>query len=194
MGLDWILQYKIKEGYLPEYKELIVKLNFIKDNIEILKIKTRLKELVIIPQEVAECKRIGIDIEATEYFRKEILESKEESKESIEKIILQNHGKYIDFLVPLYKKDAIADHYSLNKGCLNFKGRLIGSNYNIPYVVRDEAFQDHSPSEMLKYAEKLKNVITENEDLDYHNIEIIKSTIKWLKFWGNNGFGFIVSI
>ena len=198
MGLEWILQDKIKEGYLPEYKELIVKLNLVKDNIEILKIKTRLKELVITPQEVAECKRVGINVEATEYLRNKLLkslESKEDSKEeSLEKIILKNHGKYIDCLVPLYKKDAIADYYSLDKGCLNFKGSLIGNNYNIPYIIRSDAFQNHSHAEMLKYAEKLRTVISENEELDYHNMEVIKSAIKWLKFWGNNGFGFIASI
>lgn len=194
MGLEWILQDKIKEGYLPEYKELIVKLNLVKDNIEILKIKTRLKELVITPQEVAECKRVGIDVEATEYLRNELLKSLDPKENSLEKIILKNHGKYIDCLVPLYKKDAIADYYPLDKGCLNFKGSLIGNNYNIPYVIRNDAFQDHTPIEMLKYAEKLKTVISENEELDYHNMEVIKSAIKWLKFWGNNGFGFIALI
>lgn len=203
MGLNWILQDKIKEGYLPEYKELIIKLNLrskdSKNDVEILKIKTRLKELVITPQEVAECKRVGIDLEATEYLRKELIESfpelkNQENSKDLETVILKNHGKYIDCLVPIYKKDAVADYFSLQKGCLNFKGSLIGNNYSIPYIIRDEAFQDHSPIEMLKYAEKLRNMIDENEELDYNNLEIIKSAIKWLKFWGSNGFSFYVSL
>jgi hypothetical protein len=192
MGVIWILQDKIKEGYLPEYKELIVKLNLIKDNIEILRIKTRLKELIIIPEEIAECKRVGIDNEATEYLRKELLKSSK--SEDIEKIILNSHGKYIDSLVPLYKKDALADYYIPEQGCLNFDGSVISNNYNIPYVLRDEAYQDHSPYQILLYIEKLYNFINENGELDYNNLEIIKSTIKWLKFWGSHGFSFVATV
>lgn len=202
MGLNWILKDKIKEGYLPEYKELIIRLNLVIDEIEILKIKTRLKELVISPCEIAECKRIGIDLEATEFLRNEfkkfdncISKSEEDkhnlSKNDIETDILKYHGQYVESLVPDYKKDALADYYSIEEGCLNFKGSLIGNNYVIPYIFRDEAFQDHSPTEMLRYAFELKKFIDENEELDYHNLEVIKSSIKWLKFWGYNGVGFI---
>jgi hypothetical protein len=198
MGLNWILQDKIKEGYLPEYKELVVKLNLVKNDVEILKIKTRLKELVIIPQEVAECKRVGIDLEATEYLKKELKKSspelsKPEYSKDLDKIILKNHGKYVDSLVPSYKANAIADYYSLEKGCLNFKGSLIGNNCNIPYLIKDEAYQDHNATQVLKYVMNLQDFIIDNNELDYHNLEIVKSAIKWLKFWGSNGFGFIVS-
>jgi hypothetical protein len=116
MTLCWILNPKIKDGYLGEYKELIVKLNILKDSIEIFKLKTRLKELVIYPQEVAQCKRIGIDEEATEFFRNKLLleskgfktlDSKDfkplDSKESFESVILSYHGKYVENLVEYYK-------------------------------------------------------------------------------------------
>jgi hypothetical protein len=201
MGLNWILQDKIKEGYLPEYKELIIKYNLVKDDIELLKIKTRLRELIISPHEVAECKRIGIDIEATEFLRNELKNfgvQNPESKntqlyskpEDIESAILKHHGLYVESLVPDYKRNALADYYSLDEGCLHFKGSMIGNNYVIPYIFRDEAFQDHSPTEMLRYAVELSKFMDENNELDYNNNEVVKSAIKWLTFWGSNGFSF----
>lgn len=201
MGLSWILQDKIKEGYLPEYKELIIRFNLAKDDIELLKIKTRLRELIIHPYEVAECKRIGIDIEATEFLRNKFKDfgirnpasengTQKLIPEDIESVILKHHGLYVESLVPNYKRNALADYYSLDEGCLHFKGGMIGNNYVIPYIFRDEAFQDHSPTEMLNYAVELTKFINENKDLDYCNNEVVKSAVKWLTFWGSNGFSF----
>jgi hypothetical protein len=160
--------------------------------------KTRLKELVIYPQEVAQCKRIGIDEEATEFFRnKLLLESKDskslDSKESlqhIESVILNYHGKYIENLVPLYNKDAIAEYSLPGESCLYFNGTTIGHNYSIPYVLKDEAFQDHSPTEMLEYSNKLVEFLYENQEVDFVNSQILHAAIKWLRFWGSHGFSF----
>jgi hypothetical protein len=198
MALAWRLNNKIKDGYIGEYKELIVKLNIIKDSIEIFKLKTRLKELVIYPQEVAQCKRIGIDEEATEFFRnKLLLESKDfkslDSKESlqhIESVILNYHGKYIENLVPLDNKDAIAEYSLPGESCLYFNGTTIGNNYSIPYILKDEAFQDHSAIEMIEYSNKLVEFLYENQEVDFVNSQILHAAIKWLRFWGSRGFSF----
>jgi hypothetical protein len=203
MTLCWVLNPKIKDGYLGEYKELIVKLNILKDSIEIFKLKTRLKELVIYPQEVAQCKRIGIDEEATEFFRNKLLleskgfktlDSKDfkplDSKESFESVILSYHGKYVENLVPLYNKDAIAEYSLPGESCLYFNGTTISNNYTIPYILRDEAFQDHSSTEMLEYSNKLVEFLYENQEVDFVNSQILYAAIKWLRFWGSHGFSF----
>jgi hypothetical protein len=192
MPLSWILNPKIKDGYLNEYKELIVKLNIVKDPIEIFKIKTRLKELVIYPQEVAECKRIGIDIEATDFFRKKIHSENKDLVDSndLENVILSYHGKYIDSLVPEYNKKAIASHPAIGESCLSFNGSLIGNNYTISYILKDEAFEDHAPAEMLEYANKLEYFLVSNEELDFYNTQVLKGVLEWLRFWSSKGFGF----
>jgi hypothetical protein len=199
MALAWRLNNKIKDGYIGEYKELIVKLNIIKDSIEIFKLKTRLKELVIYPQEVAQCKRIGIDEEATEFFRNKLLSESLKSTDSLkskeylnslEYFILNSHGKYVENLVPLYNKDAIANYSLPGESSLYFNGTVIGNNYTIPYVLKDEAFQDHSPTEMLEYSNKLEEFLHENQEIDFINSQILHSAIKWLRFWGSHGFSF----
>jgi hypothetical protein len=192
MTLGWILNPKIKNGYLNEYKELIMKLTIVKDPIEIFKMKTRLKELIYYPHEIAECKKIGIDEEATEFYRKKLLSEYKDPKD-IESSILSCHGKHIDSIVPEYNKNAIAKYTISEESCLHFNGGIIGYNYSLPFVIQNEAFLHHSSTEMIQYSNILDRFLYENEELNFVNIQIVQGAIEWLRFWGLKGFDFQVS-
>ncbi len=64
--------------------------------------------------------------------------------------------------------------------------------------LKDEICENHGPKETIDFANRLEEVVStiniynlDEDELDNYN-EIIFA-IKWLKFWGERGHGFIVS-
>ncbi len=73
--------------------------------------------------------------------------------------------------------------------------------------LRNEAFDDHSADACLDYADRLEDSLheyqaehpdweTRKERTEYGTVdakddaEVLDAAVKWLRFWGENGFGY----
>ncbi len=80
--------------------------------------------------------------------------------------------------------------------CLLDVSIIIGCKF-IYNELKTEAYHDHFDKDMIEYANKLQNCINNINknclDIDINDqIEKIKFIINWLRFWGENNFGFYV--
>ena len=63
--------------------------------------------------------------------------------------------------------------------------------------IKQEAYHDHFSDDIIEYADKLESCIINNiehikEIEEINKLNQIIFIIKWLRFWGESGFGFYV--
>ncbi len=95
----------------------------------------------------------------------------------------------------LEELDEIMTGGSAFTSSFDFRGKGIGLCELLELNLREEAYEDHNPSECIEYAYALednlsrldKDKLTEDEKDDF---EFVEKGIKWLKFWGENGHGY----
>jgi hypothetical protein len=209
MGLDWIVKSKPKPGAenhirCSELKEKIEELHESLEDHErnspsatqVIEVITELREqlhrISVHPTVTAKCKIIGVDPEANEYAINKFKNVKY-SDIQIEAKLEECYGQPVPHLCE--DPDALAAYSGIAVSDFDFRGQAL---LNCPYFnfeLRNEAFKDHNPEELLKYADKIelafnnyKEVIDGTTELDEE--EITKSALTWMRYWGKNGHGF----
>lgn len=149
------------------------------------------------------CPKIGIDDEATQWWRTKVYEPNRAHAEqgggadgfreywmrSYEEILAKNHGKWVPELAR--DRGGVAMASGILASCLDFRGKKLGFFYEIiGNDLCNEASSDHTAQECLDYARRLEIAVG---DSTAPHIEILAAAIAWLRFWGERGFGFSAS-
>lgn len=121
-------------------------------------------------------------------------------------LIAEEKGKYVSSLAK--RTEGLGRIIGMMCSALDFRGQCIASATIFPEDLRNEAFDDHDPDAALDFAERLEEALTEfknstpdwkarTEKDDYGNtvavkdeVEAVEAGIQWMRFWGNEGFGF----
>lgn len=153
--------------------------------------------------------RVGIDKEATEWFREHVYEPTRhealgsqpglfEDPEShrgwkdywlrpFEEVLADQKGRWVVDLAK--EKDGLAKVVGILGGPLDFRGKVVSGNYDIIGCdLADEAARNHAPEECVDYARRLEEALRDRKD---ETTDHLWEAIKWLRFWGSRGFGYV---
>lgn len=212
MGLDWVLHKdKPKEGSEERFEELekALRSEGLSDK-KRKKLEKELEEVSISAYSVLGCPRIGIDEAATNWFRSKLYPSNKEYAEKgaptdafvkywsrpVEEVLKDEIGKWVPELAG--SKEGIASITGMLTSPLDFRGKVIGYCDFVDSALQEEAYSDHTGEEAEDYGKRLEGCLqiqtkkmSSKTKKEFHaEIEYVKSAIKWLKFWGGQGFGF----
>jgi hypothetical protein len=193
MGLDWMLQTdKPKAGWVKDYKRIKGKLEALDEDEGLTKeqrkalqrdLMSALKQVAVSSFEVIGAPQVGIDIEATEWFRREVFEpfqirvAEEKKKPALrpsanpqwndrndrliahwgrpfEQVLQEEKGKYVVELAK--EREGVAAITGFLCTSLDFRGKAIVLSVVVQEDLRQEAFDDHDPDECLDYANRLE--------------------------------------
>ena len=234
MGLDWMLQEsKPMNGFASEYARLKQKLEALNDDDKLTEkqhnairsdLRAALDRVSINAHEVIEAPRVGIDSEATDWFRKKVFEPMKDriaaEKQKAEpdapfvahwdrpfaQLLKEQTGKWVAELAK--KPEGLASITGMMCSALDFRGKAVSMSTVIAEELRNEAFDDHDAYASADYAERLEASLREYQadhpdwrtrterdeygsDVDVKDdVEALEAAIRWLRFWGAEGFGF----
>lgn len=211
MGLDWMLHgSKPKPGCEPQYRRINEKLSAL-DEDESLSVEEEkqlrtdleaaLESVSISPFQVIGAPRVGIDAEATEWFRRQVYEpvqvrlARETNPQftahwsrPFEVVLEEHRGKYV---VELAKdQEGIAAISGMLCSSLDFRGKAVALAEGLPEALRNEAYDDHAPGACLDYADRLDAALEDFDDEHLDELIDIRAAVKWLRYWGSRGFGY----
>ena len=153
------------------------------------------------PYDVIGAPRVGIDADATAWFRREVYvpiqlqlpQSKNPQfiaywRRAFEAVVQDECGKYV---VELAKDpEGVASITGMLTGALDFRGKVVGQAECIDHELKNEAYDDHSSEECLDYADRLEAALVGVGERHRHGRTDITAAVKWLRYWGAKGFGF----
>ena len=226
MGLDWMLHgSKPKPGCEPQYRRINDKLNALNADASLTDDKKKklrtdleaaLEQVAITPFEVIGAPRVGIDADATEWFRTKLFEpmQKRVAEEKLRpapdatkpewndrndaliafwdrpfEVVLEEHrGKYVVELAK--ERDGIAAITGMLCSSLDFRGKAVALAEALPEELRNEAYDDHDAEECVDYADRLEAAVAAVSDEHLDELIDIRAAVKWLRYWGSRGFGY----
>ena len=245
MGLDWMLYANIsKDGCETQYRRITNKLDALEadeklseDRAKALRqdLESALEQVSVSAFEVIGAPRVGIDAEATTWFKRQVFEPMQlrvasETQKSaprdptnpgwndrndsfiavwsrpFEQVVLDHRGKYVVELAK--KREGIATIAGMMCSALDFRGKAVAMSVVITEELRNEAFDEHDADACVDYADRLEASVheyqtehpdwqTRQEKNEYGGLASakddagdIEAAVKWLRFWGGNGFGF----
>ena len=209
MGLDWLVENKPKPGYELEYNNLSELLAQANAQLEELYehpdyalayehykgIKAQLDLITISKYDTAKCPKVATSKKAKEYFIENILPGiKKSHPNKSDDEILEDFSEYRVVCLSPYKKPNTG-FSGIMCSDLDFRGKGIGFAKLLDENLRNEAYEDHTPTEALDYAKRMRDCLakykkykfTEEEREEYN---FIMTGIKWLEFWGKKSHGF----
>ena len=244
MGLDWMLQdSKPKEGREKEYKNLKRALLALDEDESLdashkkmlcQKVRGELKKVAVSAFEVIQAPRVGVDEEATNWFRENVYRPRQERlveellkpppkdpskprwedrneafvsywRRSFEEVLKDERGKYVPNLAK--KTEGLATITGMLCSPLDFRGKVVALSTLVNKDLRHEAYEDHAARYCVDYAERLEDELFDYQHhhpdwaelvgaTDYGKVKVkeevedLEAAIRWLRFWGSNGFGY----
>jgi hypothetical protein len=202
MGLEWVLdKTKARPGLERRFAELSSMVQQMeKDGVGPgPSTAAQLEAVSMSCFEVIGAPRIGIDEEATEFFRTQIYEPARREAltydpgqrklawgmRPFEEVLDDNRGKWV---VHLAKEKGGFSPVEGPLAWLDFPGKRVGdAEPELGRWVTMEAYEDHSPEACLSYAKSLEEALDGHRD---GSVKHLLDAISWLRFWGERGFGF----
>ncbi len=211
MGLDWMLHgSKPKPGYEKQFHRINDKLAALETDAGLADDKKKqfrsdlelaLKSVSISPYEVVGAPRVGIDADATEWFRKQVYEpvqlrlSQESNPRFIaywrrpfSEIVEDERGKYVVELAK--EREGVAAITGMLCSSLDFRGKVVALSAMLPEELKNEAYDDHSGDECLDYADRIEAALREVSEEHVEEVADVTAAVKWLRYWGSRGFGY----
>lgn len=201
MSLDWVLdRAKPMEGFEAEYDQVMQARRDAHGDPRVEGLTQRLIEISIPASAFLTCPRVGIDEEATEWFREREYESNRKEIEDYDpppefvKFWRRTFKECLsDFegqpVIELAKERSALPKYRASSGPLDFGGGFVGKLQGLPDDLAQRAYQDHPAAEALDYAALLHEQLCITGD--ENSADILRNAVQWLEFWGGNGFGFV---
>jgi hypothetical protein len=201
MGLDWLVLDKPREDKKEVYDQILNQIDELEqinyDESIMEELCKKLKEVSVTKYETLKCPKVGDNEETVMYFIKNMYPySKIRYNSNIITSLNECKDQYIPQLSPEFNK--ISGHtHGLITSVFDFRGAVIGNNSLLSLELRNEAYKDKNPEEMMIYADKLeihiqiynsKELEEMNEDQQI-NYKLIKEGIHWLRFWAERGHG-----
>ena len=95
-------------------------------------------------------------------------------------------GRYVTNLAKVSKGKASVSGIMCSD--LDFRGKMMRYVEGLDDDLVNEAWEDHTADECVDYANRLEEAKKDIRGGD--NLRTLESAIKWLRFWGNRGFGY----
>jgi hypothetical protein len=200
MGLDWVILDKPKEGYENAYNELKNQIKQLHESNDIDEehidnLNDQLKSISISKYETLKCPKVKSSNKSKQYFIDNIYNGIKHryNNLTVDEVINIYANEYIVELSPYIS--GISNTASLLCSSCDFRGKGISYSNLIGQELSEEAYLDHTPDEMINYANKLQDKLKEynKNELNEEQLEdylFVKRGIKWLKFWGKKGHGY----
>ncbi len=195
MGLDWMLKDKPVEGKEDRVAEIREELEDIdQDSDRAVTLKAELDSITVSAPETLGAPRVGIDANATEWFRgvyernhKEVVEATPEERKRgnqgfyefwskpFEECLEAEKGKFVIDLTD-YKLSTVT---GMVGPPTSFRGKCIGYAECISEELQGEAYEDHDPDEMIDYSIRLFAAVAEylKEKLPEHFADVDEETL-----------------
>lgn len=203
MGLDWLVdRRKPLAGFETEYAAILQKMGDIEASSEDA---SELEKYSVACFEVIGCPRIGIDANATEWFRVVYAENRAARgcapafraywSRPFKVLLAEHRGKFVAELAR--SREGHGAVTGILASDVDFRGKMVAYAEWLSPELAEEAYKNHTAQETLYYAAKLENAYqVEAERRERHHEdpmeddEAVPLAVKWLRFWGGNGFGF----
>lgn len=203
MGLDWVLdKSKAKPGFEERYQTVTKMLQDMRVDGAVSKdLEEELEEISISVYEVVGAPQVGHDERANEWFRKNCYEpALEDLKKGrlsadqeafwarpYDEILEEHKGKYVMELARDQGGEAPVSGIAVQS--VDFRGKVLRFIEGISPELVDESYEDHTAEECLDYASRLEEELPNVPD-GREGKELLQAAIKWLRFWGEKGFGY----
>jgi hypothetical protein len=189
MGLDWMLQaHTHRPGCEKQYRRIKAKLEALAEDEKLAAeqkeklqkdLTSALKLVAVSPFEVIGAPQVGIDQEATAWFKREVFEPNQqrvaaERKKAtgdrmdrfiafwarpFDQVVADEHGKYV---VELAKEpEGVAAISGMLCTALDFRGKAVVLSVVVTEDLRNEAFDNHDADECVDYADRLQASLAE---------------------------------
>ena len=205
MGLDWVLdKHKARPGFEDRYATVTQRLADMRnDGAESPDLEEELKKISISCYETVGAPRVGIDEEATEWYRKNNyepaqadaisgkLDGRPEAKEfwlrPFEECLEDHKGQYVMELAREKGGEAAVSGIAVQS--IDFRGKMMRYVEGLEEGLVNEAWENHTAEECVDYAKRLAGVLPTIPD-GPEGKELLQGAIDWLNFWGSRGFGY----
>jgi len=204
MGLDWVLdKSKPKPGFEERYATVTKMLADMEGEAESPELKEELKSISISCYEAVGAPQVGIDDEATEWFRKENWEpANRDAKagkldnrpgfkdfwlQDFETCLEKHKGKYVMELARDKGGEAAVTGIAVQG--VDFRGKVLRFIQGLDGGLVDESYENHTAEECLNYAKRLEEELP-NVPAGPEGKELLQGAVDWLRFWGERGFGY----
>ena len=226
MGLDWMLHgSRPKAGCEEQFRRINKKLNALEADESLTEeekkplrrdLEAALEQVAVTPFQVIGAPRVGIDADATEWFRTQLFApmQKRVAEEKLRpapdatkpqwhdrndaliahwsrpfEVVLEEHrGKYV---VELAKdQEGVAAITGMLCSSLDFRGKAVALAEAIPEELRNEAHDDHDAQACVDYADRLEAALEDVDDEHLDELIDTRAAVKWLRYWGSRGFGY----
>lgn len=206
MGLDWVLtKSKAKPGFEERYATVTRMLaDMRKDHqAESPRLEAELKEISISCYEAVGAPRVGIDDNATEWYRKNNYEpahadakagkldhnpaTRDFWLQELDECIKEHKGQYVMELAEQKGGEAAVTGIAVQS--VDFRGKVLRYIEGLDSSLVDESYEDHTAEECLAYAKKLEAELPSVKEGD-NDRGLLQDAINWLRFWGERGFGY----
>lgn len=125
---------------------------------------------------------------------------------AFDEVLKDETGKWVPALAK--KTEVLAEQVGMFCSAIDFRGKAVEYAVVIAEELRNEAYDDHDPEQCVDYADRLEASLASYRELhpDWadrtemdsfgsaiavrDDIDAVESAIRWLRFWGANGFGF----
>jgi hypothetical protein len=199
VGLDWQLVSPARRGKKAAQGKVRKKIAALQkkgtDDERIADVTAQLAEVEVDPFEVLHAPKIGIDDEATDWLRAGWKKG-DYGRVSFKTLVARAHGQVVrDLTGP---PEALPAIRGMAAGPLDFRGQAL--EYAGEVVGEElvaEAWNHHSAKQVLDYAARLSRALVsfrrrhprmpkKSKDA----VEIVEDAVRWLRFWGERGFGY----
>ena len=227
MGLDWMLAaHRAKPGCEKQYRRIIEKLHALEydKSIDLQKsevvrrdLEAALEQEALSQFEVIGAPQVGIDDQATEWFRMHVY-LPTQARVAAEKLkpmprdpsnpqwtdrneaflghwdrpfdaLLQaERGKYVVELAK--EREGIAAITGFLCSSLDFRGKAVALSVVLDDDLKNEAYDDHDAAACIDYASRLEAALADVDDEHFDELIDLRAAVRWLRYWGSRGFGY----
>lgn len=229
IGLDWMLdRRKPRPGYERDYARLDRRLRLLEARHEEGKVdearyqcrrremEIELDRVGVSPFEIIGCPRIGIDEEATRWFRERLYAPNHDAasrnpkpakgnklfvahwERPFDEVLKDHYGKWVPTMAE--KKEGFAEVGGILTSAVDFRGQVVGgAGELVGEEPACEAYENHTAEGCLDYARRLrdalgvyvgKHPVAQSAPPIVEAIQDLRSAARWLQYWGRRGFGY----
>ena len=157
-----------------------------------------LQGISVNPCEELKCPRIGIDPEATQWFRRELWETHRAQQPHLpfwdlpfEEALRSYHGRYVPALAKV--REGLSEYVGPVGGETSVRAKVLQRALDA-LQDRDlisEGWRDHDAQEAGEYADRLQGALQAHRgQARPESVEIVEAAARWLRFWSGRGYGF----
>ena len=151
-------------------------------------IDKEIAKCVITPMQTLGAPKVGESEAADNHLRSEWMtySDLQEQYPTVEEYLEAARGKYVPEMV---KSDGLPKVSGMMAGAESFRGKVIGYIEWLPEDIRNSAYDNMSPDELVEYGQDLLDWVDVRLAAfpECSEMEVVEAAGKWCVFWGSRG-------